>query len=177
MVRRPTVAGRGEINQRFWDRAAEERQLPTCRHRFYGVQDDIGKATVELLGISQRRRYKGSPIHLELNALLLQTLAVNLDHTLEESRQNYWSTVQSRRPGQFEEFFNDKIDPVQLLGHNAVKFFHKATVVMFATDELGKSAHGSQGILNLVCHARRHLSQGGKAVSTVQAVLQGLEER
>src|SRR5438876_495369 len=56
IVRCPTVARWSEIKQRFWDRATEEHQLPTRRHRFNGVQDDVGKTTVELLSISQHRR-------------------------------------------------------------------------------------------------------------------------
>ena len=85
--------------------------------------------------------------------------------------------MQPRWSGQGEKFFNNKIDAIQLLGHNAVKFFHKATIVMLPTDELGEGAYRSQGILDLVCHARRHLSQRGQTVSTVQAMLQGLNER
>src|SRR5262249_22597167 len=94
------VASGGEIEQGFGDRAAQDRQLSTRWHRFNGVQDDIGQAAVELFNVGEEWRQSGSPISLELNALLLRTLAVNLDHALQEGGQGNWGTLQARWPRQ-----------------------------------------------------------------------------
>src|SRR5439155_7533377 len=93
---------------------------------------------------------------------------------LEQSRQGHRSTVQPRWPGQLQELFHDKIDPIQLAGHNTIELLHKATIVMLPTDQLGKSTDRSERFFYLVCHACRHLSQSGKPVSTVQLALQRL---
>jgi hypothetical protein len=75
-----------------------------------------------------------------------------------------------------EEFFDNEVNPIELLGDNPIKFFHKATIVMFPADELREGADRSQGILDLVRHASSHLSQSGKTIGAVQATLQGLNK-
>src|SRR5689334_14162012 len=93
---------------------------------------------------------------------------------LEQSRQEHRSTVQSRRPRQLQELFDDKIDAIQFPGHNAVELLHKATIVILPTDELDERTDRSEWIFDLVCHACRHLSQRGKPVSAVQLAFQRL---
>ena len=152
-------------------------QLPTRWHRFNSIQDDVGKAPVEVFSIGQERRESPSPISLEANALLLQTLTVGLDDTLQETGEGNRGTVQARWPRQLEQFFDDKIDAIQFLRHNPVELLHKTTIVMLAPDELGEGSDRSEGILDLVRHAGSHLSQSCQTVSPVQTALQRLHRR
>jgi hypothetical protein len=56
VARNAPVASGGKIDQGFGGRAAPDMQLSTRWHRFNGVQDDVGKAAMELFNVGEEWR-------------------------------------------------------------------------------------------------------------------------